>query len=103
MKTKLTPEIIVGLGFKPAPNLIQESWTYIIKDVKLNPITPIDNTLYHYKSLSVSPCNDKGNGEYYLFMREGTTESRIQDDLVCLTSNLLYKEDLETLLNIITE
>lgn len=90
MATKLTNEILLELGFKEHFSLIQNSFDLVLID-----------KLDYFKSLSLRLCNDKGHGEYYVFMRNGESPNRWKDEIVTITCNMQYKEDLEQLIRIV--
>lgn len=93
MNRKLTPEIFQEHGFILRPNLIQDSYEFIIDDE--NGVCTFTNSpFFNYKAMSASWCNDKGQGEYYLFLRQGSTDKRHEDEVVTLTRELLYEQDL---------
>ena len=95
MERIITPEILEQHGFILRPNLIQDSYEYIIKDIVYEADGILSKTdLHEYKAMSASWCNDKGKGEYYLFLREGSTNKRHEDEVVSLTRELLYEQDL---------
>lgn len=99
--TKITIEILENLGFILVPNLIQSSYMLILKD-ESELVGPIfGDSYYDFKALSVAVCNDKGLGEYYLFIRDGSTANRAEDEVICLTRNLLYEEDLKKFIRLI--
>lgn len=90
---KLTEEIFLQLGFTKHQTLIQNHFNLIIEQIWC------DDFLY-YKEISCSLCNDKGLGEYYLFIREGNSNSRHEDDVVTITRKLIFKEDLEAIIKL---
>lgn len=98
---KLNPDIFKELNFIHRPNLIQDSYEFIIEDTVYESEFLGDSKVYHYKSMSVSWCNDKGLGEYYLFLREGSTDKRHEDEVVTLTRELLYEDDLKDFIRLI--
>lgn len=89
MATKLTEGVLLDMGFKIHFSLIQNSFDLVLA-----------NRVDYHKSISLSVCNDKGQGEYYLMIREGKTNKRGDDDLVVVTRNMQYKEDLEEFIRI---
>lgn len=98
---KITPDILVNqLGFIHKPNLIQDSWELILENIDEQDEF-INDRYYHYKSISLSMCNDKGKGEYYVFMREGQTNETHEDHTVTITRNMLYVEDLVKFIDIL--
>lgn len=91
---KLTEETITDLGFNTVKSCIQDSYLLILKDEKYKEDF-LPEVTYSYKAISLSLCNDKGQGEFYLFLREGFTDDRTKDEIVTITRNLQYVEDLE--------
>jgi len=90
----LTDEWFIKLGFTKVHTLIQDSYELVLIDeVYVCEFTNL--TTYSYKSISASMCNDKGLGEYYLFIRQGSTNKRHQDDIVSSSRNLLYVHTLQ--------
>lgn len=90
MATKITNEILLELGFEEHFSPIQNSFNLVIEGRRRQ-----------YKAVSLTICNDKGNGEYYLFVRQGETAIRHEDDVIVITNNMEFKEDLEQFLKII--
>lgn len=100
-KTKLTPEIFVQLGFNQHDTLIT-SFYLVIEDKVFHEPLRGDKAYYIYKAISCTLCNDKGNKEYYLMIREGSGDNnRFNDEIITVTRNLQYKEDLEQFINIV--
>lgn len=101
MKTKITEEGLINLGFIKHLSMIQDSFSLVFHDIcDDDPFIP-DRKYYYHKELSLSVCNDKGKGEYYVFIREGNTEKRCDDDIITITRNMLYIEDLTKLIEVI--
>ena len=101
MKTKITEEALVKLGFVKIPSLIQESYSLVFHDIAEDDSWIPGSMYYYYKALSLAVCNDKGKGEFYVFLREGNTENRMDDDIISITRCMLYVEDLIELIHII--
>lgn len=86
------------LGFTHHPNLIQDSFSYTIEDHHSH--DDILNTeFYHFKQLSLALCNDHGKGEYYVFIREGYTDKRHEDDIITLNKNYRFIHQVKNLLD----
>jgi len=100
-KVKITPEILINLGFIHRPNLIQESWEYVLTDVIFPKTFESDTVGYAYRSISLAICNDKGKGEYYVFLRDGNSNIRHDDEIITITKNMIYKSELVQLLKIL--
>jgi hypothetical protein len=100
-KTKITGKLLHELGFKHVPSLIQESYMLVLVDQTFTPDFPGATNLHHFKALSLSLCNDKGKGEYYAFLREGSSPDRNKDDVITLTRNMEYEEDLRELIRLL--
>lgn len=99
---KITEEVLKTLGFVFVSNLIQNSWMLILKNEKIESEMFDTKTLYNFRAISVAECNDKGLGEYYLFLREGDTDKRHEDIVISLTRNLLYEGDLREFIRLLT-
>jgi len=98
-KTKITIEELDKLGFIVQQSRIQDSYRLILNDVRSTcPFT--HDPYYYYREISLMLCNDKGKGEYYLFLREGETSNRDQDNVTTITRNMMYVEDLTSFINI---
>lgn len=85
---KLTPEILEKSGFKiftPNYNILPTSYSLDVKRFEK-----------WYTQISIAECNDKGLGEFYLFLKQGQDDNNPgQDDIISLTSELLYVHELQ--------
>ena len=100
---KITPDILTTkLGFVHVPNLIQDSYEYILENIDEENSFERGTRYYRYKAISLAVCNDKGKGEYYVFIREGETNKRHEDQVISITRNMLYVKDLEDLLRVLS-
>ena len=101
MKTLINEDSLGLIGFKKILNLIQDSYIYVLTDS-----SEMDSTLktpmFHYKALSLAWCNDLGKKEYYVFIREGTTNKRHEDDVITLSKSYQYIEQVQDLINALT-
>jgi len=95
--TILTHEILDAMGFRC---LMQDNSYSIELENNHFPKSDEIPEIYSYREISVSKCNDKGKGEWYVFLREGETFRRSEDEIVTLTRTLLYKEDLEVIVRL---
>lgn len=96
MNTILTYQDFIDLGFEYEPKasfLLQDGYKLILQDKGYNSLIS-SSLIYIYRALSITLCNDKSNGEYYLFLIDGQSNNRQEDSIVTITRNLLYKEDL---------
>lgn len=85
----LTPEWLEGLGFFRNDSII----------------TTYNRTLSEgrfFKQLSLSICDDKGMGEYYVMYRDGHTRFRNEDDVVTLTRDTRCVHQLQNLYHALT-
>jgi len=100
-RIKITPDILLQKGFIARPSLIQDSYELILIDTdEEDPLTP-GGRYITYKSITLTVCNDKGKGEYYVFIREGSTAQRHEDEVNTITRNMLYVDDLIKLIYIL--
>jgi len=101
VRIKITPDILLQKGFIERPSLIQHSYELILINTdEEDPFIPGARSIT-YKSISLTECNDKGKGEYYVFIREGSTGQRHEDEVITITRNMLYVDDLIKLIHII--
>lgn len=78
------------MGFYRKPSLIQDSWAYVLY-----------NGEFGKAELTLAECNDKGLGEFYVFIHEFEVPQKKPGDLVSLGRNLVEKQDLIDLLTIL--
>lgn len=97
---KVTKEFLIEKGFKLVPSIIQDSFEYIMEDVNEESDWS-DERFVHYRSCSMSLCNDKGEGEYYFFLREGSTTNRHEDTISSISRSILYEEEVLDLLRLL--
>jgi hypothetical protein len=94
---KINEQSLLEIGFVKNTSLIQDSFSYNILNHKsfceIN-----QKEFFHFKEVSLSICNDKGNQEYYCYVRDGYTENRLDDDVVCLSRNYQYIHQVERLI-----
>jgi len=90
--------ILIDLGFKKYESIIEPSYSY-----KLEDINEYDDILkkqhIHYKEISLMFCNDKGKGEYYVFIREGTTNDRLEDSIITISREYRFIHQVQNLLD----
>jgi hypothetical protein len=86
------------LGFTHNKSLIQESFSYTIEDHHSHDDL-LNSDFYHFKQLSLSLCNDYGKNEYYVFIREGYSNRREEDDVVTLSKNYQFIHQVKNLLD----
>ena len=100
-RIKITPDILLQKGFIVRPSIIQDSYEMILEDVDdEDPWIP-GKRYYYYKAVSLAECNDKGKREYYVFLRQGSSNDRNDDEVVSVTRNMLYVDDLIKLIHIL--
>jgi len=97
----LSEEWLLKLGGKKIESVIEPSFSFVLQDEKI-PDPILGGCLYKYKEISLMLCNDTGKGEYYAFIREGTTTDRQKDDIVCLTRELNFVHSFQNLYYAIT-
>lgn len=97
---RITREFLIEKGFIHRPSMIQESFEYVLQDTAKED-TWLGGMWHHYKSLSMSICNDKGEGEWYLFLREGDTEKRHEDNVVSLSRSIMWEHEVLDFLRLI--
>ena len=86
---KLNEEILFRLGFGEFP-LLRGLADHGIYGRFSSFERIIYQSEYNRKSISVTLCNDKGQGEYYVFFKD-------DDNVVTLTRNLMYVHQLQNL------
>lgn len=94
----LNKDRFLDLGFTYHENLIQDSFSYTLVDYKSFD-TIVNKDMFHFKQLSLSLCNDRGKGEYYVFIREGDTDKRHEDDIITLNRNYRFVHQVQNLLS----
>ncbi len=98
----LTSQSFIDKRFQVlSQNTIFESFNLVLEDINIAPDEFDKLPCIRYRSISASVCNDKGKGEYYLFIREGETAQRHEDNVITLTRNLQYEEELDDFIRLL--
>lgn len=95
----LTEYELYLMGFKKKEHHLVDAYVMVLSEVE----SPLNKDSIMFKEIALSFCNDKGNGEYYFFMKQGNRNDIYSDAIVTLSSNINYVHQLQNLYHALTE